>query len=52
MAGPKFTVLYEKLRGTTFELDKETYISEASATIILRSVSRSVASSGRCEKTR
>ena len=24
MAGPKFTVLYEKLRGTTFELDKET----------------------------
>ena len=23
MSGPKFTVLYEKLRGTTFELDKE-----------------------------
>lgn len=24
MGGPKFTVLYEKLRGTVFELDKET----------------------------
>ena len=24
MAGPKFTVLFEKLRGTTFELNKET----------------------------
>ena len=24
MAGPKFTVLYEKLRGQTFELNKET----------------------------
>ena len=23
MSGPKFTVLYEKLRGTTFDLDKE-----------------------------
>lgn len=23
MAGPKFTVLYEKLRGTTFDLDRE-----------------------------
>ena len=23
MAGPKFTVLFEKLRGTTFDLDRE-----------------------------